>query len=355
MFTHDKIIDRRCRGFAQLFSVAILLIFVMCLNSAMAQTQEQTLTRVISYDPHPSSAFFAQTVPYNNELLYHEVVFHETWKSLHDSYVLTRIFFTIRALKGSSIVVSASTKPFDLNGVSKDQQIGLTTLGSNNFVATAIDFVKIGTSTTDLSVTFKITYPEVKLELAVEAEANLKTDNALKFCNKLASKADALPVDHISARLSLYRKALLVAPSPESSPEAEKFQDRISAIIAELESAPKDLIQLGDTAYENRKYGVAKATYDRLLNLNDADADLLLKYFKSCYYLGEGSEAILRLNAVKNRYPANERILLAVAEAYFQLGDLISAQSHCNDALNANPSSVKGKELLQRLNKLLNK
>jgi tetratricopeptide (TPR) repeat protein len=112
------------------------------------------------------------------------------------------------------------------------------------------------------------------------------------------------------------------------------------------------LILLGDNAYENRKYNRAKEAFDKVISLNDRDADSLLKYFKACYYNGEGPQAILRLAEINNSYPNDNSIKFAVAQAYFQLGDMVNAESLCNQILAANPGNFNARDLLERVKKL---
>lgn len=415
------------------YVLTVLLMALFAMSSATAQIAEQKLSRTLSYDPHPSTAHFSDPAPVNNELLPHEVVFHEVWKSDREPAALGQIHFSLRAVKGNTVVASASTAPFVIRKITRGQQIGVTSLGNTSFTATVDDFETKNGNYTDLTVSLKISYPEARVEMAIETLANQRTSNSLDFCQKLAARADSLPVEQKKARLSIYKKVLLVAPSPESSPEAELFYNRISGLVAELESgnkpvepaeiipvapAPMDetasssvdeepvslpepvpavenqvkpesrellrqaetlfaqdkgqegrealrraleispdfreaLILLGTNAYENRKYARAKEAFGKVLDLDSHDADSLLHYFKACYYLGEGSEAILRLAAEKERFPTDNRIKLATAEAYFQLGDLIAARDVCNEILAAEPASSEGRNLLARINKLL--
>ncbi len=113
------------------------------------------------------------------------------------------------------------------------------------------------------------------------------------------------------------------------------------------------LVLLGDNAFENRKFSRAKDAFSSALAQNDKDSETILKYFKACYYMGEGSDAINYLVEIKNRYPRNNRIKLTVSEAYFQLGDLPNARQLCEEVISANPGNYQAKDLLQRIDRLM--
>ena len=391
-------------------------------NAFGQAVQEQTFTRIISYDPHPSSATFAEPVPHGGELLQYEAGFKETWKTNQDEAFLKQISFTIQALKGNTPVASASTAAFLLDKVSKGQQIGATSLGNTSFTATAESFVRKSGGITDLTVVFKISYAQSTLEKVEQKEANRQNAGAFNLCRRFAMSADAMPNKNVQTKIRMYRKALMTAPAPEVSAEAESFHLQINEKIAKLENASGEqsavgnigqnsydttsstsaqsaaavtepisaeaetllkqaktffaqekgpegrealrkaleiapdyyeaLILLGDNAYANRKFARAKEAFDKALNKRDNDAATILKYFKSCYYLGEGSEAILKAAELKNRYPDDNAIKLSLVESYFQLGDLPSAQAECIEILAKEPSNYRAKELLQRINRL---
>ncbi|HNX75421.1 MAG TPA: hypothetical protein PLM07_10890 [Candidatus Rifleibacterium sp.] len=132
----------------------------------------------------------------------------------------------------------------------------------------------------------------------------------------------------------------------------DKGPEGREALRKSLEIAPDyqdALMLLGDNAYGNRKYARAKEAYEKLLNLNEKNSEALLKYFKAGYYLGEGSDTILRLAEIKNKYPADNGIKMSVAEAYFQLGDLVNAEAVCNEILSAAPTNSRAKDLMQKI------
>ncbi len=437
----------------------IIGVFVLGgLNLALADSQ--SFTRIFSYDPHPAQAEFAQPVAYNSENLKHQVVFHETWKSVKDKDYLQELEFTLQAVNNSGVVAEAKTGPFTIKKISKGQKIGEAKLGDNLMTVTIDEFEKSGAGVTDITLTFKLDTADtvdgkvtpqagptpvtttssrtVPLSepstAATKVPAFTKTAAGLYFCEKLVEKAATLPASQTAARLSLLKKALAAAPAAESSPDAAIFRDKVNAQISELEnqkpatvaepaavepvsssaaSEPQVIIPvtppviagssankvsatspsippaavelyqsarslfaqekgpegrealrkaleiapdyqdalllLGDNAYGNSKYSRAKEAYDCLISLNDRNADALLKYFKSCYYLGEGSDAVLRLTTIKDKYPTDNRIKIAVAEACFQLGDLVNAEALCSEVLSAAPDNSQAKDLLQRI------
>jgi tetratricopeptide (TPR) repeat protein len=156
---------------------------------------------------------------------------------------------------------------------------------------------------------------------------------------------------------------------PKVNPEAVNLYQQAKTLFAQdkgpegrealrkaLEIAPDyydALVLLGDNAFGNRKFSRAKEAFEKALNLNDKDSDSMLKYFKACYYMGEGSDAINKLLVYKNRYPESNGIKLALSEAYFQLGDLPNARQVCLEVLQADPANYQAKELLKRIDRLM--
>lgn len=426
--------------FKNRFSTLLFLVLVMTVTVAFASDQrvEQKFTRLFSFDPHPMVAEFPEPVPYKGEFLKHEVLFHETWKSGSGKEYLESIHFTLNILQSGKVIASSSTAPFNTGKLKKGQQIAETSIGTTRLTAFVEDFSKTGPGIAELTLTFKLSYPEVKVEKAEAKVANFKTSTALDLCRKLADRASQIPAENSGARLSLYRKALAAAPAASSSPEAAEFHASIGQLIAEIEQkgavktapapviAPVEesqppaeseaspaaptkapvtvvpaktkaidtvapeavtlysqaqslfaqdkgpearealrraieiapdyreaLILLGDNAYSNRKYARAKEAFEKVVNLDEKDADSLLKFFKAGYYLGEGSEAVLKLAAAKDRHPDDLKLKMAFAEASFQLGDLINAETACVEILNVNAGHSQAKDLLERVRKHL--
>lgn len=423
---------------ANRFSLILFLFVIMSAVSVAGQNIEQKITRLFSFDPHPMVAEFSEPVPYKGEFLKHEVLFHETWKSGTGKEYLESIHFTLNVIQSGKSIASASTLPFKTGKLKKGQQIAETTIGTTRLTAFVEDFSKTGPGIAELTLTFKLSYPEVKVEKAEAKVANFKTSTALDLCRKLADRASQIPAENSGARLSLYRKALAAAPAASSSPEAAEFHASIGKLIAEIEQkgatrpepapvispfeepptsaatestsiteskAPETIISavikpagtvapeavalykqaqslfaqdkgpgarealrqaleiapdyrealilLGDNAYSNRKYARAREAFEKVISLDEKDADSLLKFFKAGYYLGEGSEAVLKLAAAKDRYPDDLRLRMAFAEASFQLGDLINAESACVEILNVSAGHVQAKDLLERVRKHL--
>ncbi len=136
----------------------------------------------------------------------------------------------------------------------------------------------------------------------------------------------------------------------DKGPEAREALRRAIEIAPDYREA---LILLGDNAYSNRKYARAKEAFEKVVSLDEKDADSLLKFFKAGYYLGEGSEAVLKLAAAKDRHPDDLKLKMAFAEASFQLGDLINAETACVEILNMNAGHSQAKDLLERVRKHL--
>ena len=424
--------------FKNRFSIIMFLIIILSAVSASGQNIEQKITRLFSFDPHPMAAEFAEPVPYKGEFLQHEVLFHETWKSSAGKEYLESIHFTLNIVQSGNVIASASTAPFTTVKLKKGQQIAETSIGTTRLAVFIEDFSKTGPGLAELTLTFKLSYPEVKVEKAEAKIANLKTSTALDLCRKLAERANQIPVENVGARLSLYKKALAAAPTAPSSPEAAEFHASIGKLIADIEqkrslqaepaptSVPAEepqktavtessstteskaseatapaatkqpgtvapeatalyrqaqslfaqdkgpearealrraieiapdyreaLILLGDNAYSNRKYAKAREAFEKVISLDEKDADSLLKFFKAGYYLGEGSEAVLKLAAAKDKHPDDLRLKMAFAEASFQLGDLINAEAACIEILNLNAGHSQAKDLLERVRKHL--
>ena len=418
------------------FSVIMFLFIVLSAVSVSGQNIEQKITRLFSFDPHPMVAEFSEPVPYKGEFLKHEVLFHETWKNSGGKDYLQSIHFTLNVVQAGKTIASASTTPFTTGKLKKAQQIAETSIGTTQLTVTVEDFSKSGPGIAELTLTFKLSCPEVKIEKAEAKVANSKTSTALDLCRKLAERASQIPAANAGARLSLYKKALAAAPTAVSSPEAAEFHASIGKLIADIEqkgsakpesvataspveesqtpattspsttasitpelSAPATrstgavaseatalyrqaqslfaqdkgpearealrraieispdyrdaLILLGDNAYSNRKYAKAREAFEKVISLDETDADSLLKFFKAAYYLGEGSEAVLKLAAAKDRRPDDLRLKMAFAEASFQLGDLINAEAVCIEILNVNAGHSQARDLLERVRKHL--
>jgi tetratricopeptide (TPR) repeat protein len=158
------------------------------------------------------------------------------------------------------------------------------------------------------------------------------------------------PASHIApSAKKLYNEARTLLAQGKG-PEGREALRQALSITPDYYDA---LVLLGDNAFGNRKFSRAKEAFSSALEQNDKDPDTILKYFKACYYMGEGSDAINYLVGIKNRYPSDNRIKLTVSEAYFQLGDLPNARQLCEEVLNGDPGSYQAKDLLQRIDRLM--
>jgi len=372
---------------------------------------------MLSYDPHPSSEVFAEKVPFNGEMADLEVTFLESWKEVKDYAVLTQVSFTLKALINGQSASEATGKKIPLDKLKKGQQLDSINLGNISLSITADEILKKGNGITDITLTFKASYPEKSLQQAKKKQKEKQAPISLTLARKLAEKAEALPDSNPKARVALFKKALTAAPLPDVSPESAEFHQQLTAKIQNLESqipeeATKEvekkteksepltpsvdksvnaeakellknaktffaqekgpegreairkaleiapdfheaLIVLGDNNYSNRKYARAKESFDKALNLLERDSETLLKYFKACYYLGEGADAIIRLENANRKFNGDKKIKFSLAEAYFQLGDLSSAQAVCSDILASDPTNMNAKDLLSRINRLI--
>jgi len=400
-------------------SYSFLFILLCLLSTAVigyAGNIEQTLVRTISYDPHPSTAAFADKVPFNGDLIDLEVEFHETWKEIKDYALLSQISFTLKTLKNGAVSGEVASKKLTLDKIKKGQTLETLALGEINLTINVDEIQKKGNGITDITLTFKASYPEASLHTVSEQQSEKQPPISLTLARKLAEKAESMPDSNPQAKTALFKKALAAAPMPDSSPEAAAFylaiNDKIELLKAKmpekgaavsnkavtvsenlpapdksvnaeakellkqarsffaqekgpegrealrkaLEIAPdfhEALIVLGDNNFSNRRYARSKEAYDKALGLLDRDSETLLKYFKACYYLGEGAEAIIRLENANRKFLNDKRIRFALAEAYFQLGDLTSSQAVCSDILNSEPTNVRAVDLMSRINRLI--
>lgn len=415
---------------ARIFFFSVIFAF-LTLSILVAQPIEQSLARLFSYDPHPATARFAEQAPYNGELVDIEVRFKESWKENKEAGNIDAISFTVSALKNNVSIASAETRQFKVSpAMKKGENMGEATLGNIKFKAILDSFEKDAKGVTDLTVIFTISYDSSLLDNAKAAAAKKETASSMGLCTSLASKADALPTTekNILSKLSLYKKALMAAPSGDSSPAAAAFRKQVEAKISALngenpiDAAPmvaKDikcpepvimpknenpagpaltdktqikpeaiqlynqaktlfaqnkgpearealrksleispdyydaLILLGENAFDNRKFSRAKEAFGKALDLNDSNSDTMLKYFKACYYMGEGSEAIEKLQIYKNKYPQSNSIKLTLSEAYFQMGDLPNARQLCDEVLKSEPANYRAKDLSKRIDRLM--
>ena len=166
------------------------------------------------------------------------------------------------------------------------------------------------------------------------------------------------PAQPISiSKKTVNREAVTLYNQAKSFFDQGKGPEGREALREALEIAPEyrdALVLLGENAFSNRKYARAKEAFDKALNLEDNDPETILKFFKACYYLGEGSSAVERIALIKNRYPEDRRVKLTLAEAYFQLGDLPQAKSLCEEVLAVDRGNYQATDLSKRIDRLMN-
>ncbi|MGM0599219.1 MAG: tetratricopeptide repeat protein [Candidatus Rifleibacteriota bacterium] len=394
-----------------------------------AFSAQQSFSRLFSYDPHPSTAVFPEQMPVNNTLADIEVRFYENWNSKTSPETINQIYFEVSARKNGRKLVAKNTEKININpGLQKGSNLTTLNLENLKFQADLSELKKTKSGVTDLTIKFSVTYDSADMQKAAQNLENQSAAPDLSLCRRFAKKADVLPAKNIKGKISLYKKALMVAPPASHSNLARQFRAEVNRKLKAL-NAPADaqstvakpqqhtsvktfsqpvqtsvskkqdpstsnlnpravelfkqaktllaknqgpegrqalrqaldlepdyydaIVLLGDNAFENRKFVRAKEAFDQALKLNNKDADIMLKYFKACYYKGEGATAIERLQGIQRNNPNDSGINLALAESYFQLGDLPNAEELCNKVLQKNPSNYKAKNLLERINRLL--
>ncbi|MBU1107213.1 MAG: hypothetical protein KKB51_11135, partial [Candidatus Riflebacteria bacterium] len=218
-------------------SFLILVITMVSVSVLWAETAEQSLIRMFSYDPHPSSARFAEKVPFNGKMHDFEIVFVENWQSSGENGTLKQISFKIQAMLGDQIVASSDTTPVTSAKISKDLQIGNIKIGDTSFTASVTDIVKSKAGITDLTVSFKVSYDKASAESAAAQPETTTLIGGLDFARKLAERAGTMPADKPAAKASMYRRALMAAPAAATSAEAEAFHSEINTLLAGLEGA----------------------------------------------------------------------------------------------------------------------
>ena len=409
--------------FLFLFSVAMIV---------PAFAAQQSFSRLFSYDPHPATARFAEQMPVNNTLADIEIRFNESWNTKTSPATINQISFEIYALKNGRKLVAKSTEKININpGLRPGSTLSSLYLENLKFQADLSELQKSSAGVTDLTVKFNVSYDSAAMQQAKQKVENQAAAPDLSLCSRFAKRADSLPAKNIKGKISLYKKALMVAPPASHSDLARQFRaevnQKLNALndpdaaktaitqsqqpVVQIETRPiqttqtpltqksysstsslnpravelykqaktflaknqgpegrqalrqaldlepdyyEAIVLLGDNAFENRKFVRAKEAFDKALKLNNKDADIMLKYFKACYYKGEGATAIERLQGIQRNNPNDNNINLALAESYFQLGDLPNAEELCNKVLQKNPSNYKAKNLLERINRLLN-
>jgi tetratricopeptide (TPR) repeat protein len=197
-------------------------------------------------------------------------------------------------------------------------------------------------------VPFKKTEPAFVTTHPTEETAVSEPADAAPVASPVEKPAAVTRTDIPDEAVALYKEARSMF-AQNKGPEGREVLRKALEIAPAYHDA---LLLLGDNATEYRRWARAKDAYKQALDQRDRDADTLLKYFKSCYYIGEGADAIVYLEQVRNKYPTERRIQLAVAEANFQLGDLPAAKALCEEMLLKDPEDSRASDLLQRVNRL---
>lgn len=105
---------------------------------------------------------------------------------------------------------------------------------------------------------------------------------------------------------------------------------------------------LGKNAVGNSKYTRAKEALEKALSLQPDDAEAGALHFKACYYLGEGETGIEKLFGMVGRKPNALAPRMALADAYYQMGDLPLCEEQCLAVLDKFPGNDRARDLLVR-------
>lgn len=105
---------------------------------------------------------------------------------------------------------------------------------------------------------------------------------------------------------------------------------------------------LGKNAVGNSKYARAKEALDKALSLRADDPEAGALYFKACYYLGEGELGIEKLFGMVGRRPDAFAPRMALADAYYQSGDLPMCEEQCLVLLDKFPGNDRPRDLLAK-------
>lgn len=105
---------------------------------------------------------------------------------------------------------------------------------------------------------------------------------------------------------------------------------------------------LGKNAVGNSKYARAREALETALSLRNDDAEAGALYFKACYYLGEAEIGIEKLFGMVGRKPDAYAPRMALADAYYQAGDLPMCEEQCLLILDKFPGNDRARDLLAK-------
>ncbi|HNV71499.1 MAG TPA: tetratricopeptide repeat protein [Candidatus Ozemobacteraceae bacterium] len=227
---------------------------------------------------------------------------------------------------------------------------------------------------------------------------------------RLLEKAYSLPPEQEKVRLSLLRKALAMLgdvqqPGPEVERLVKDLQNRTAGVdavpanvpasgSAQIELAPvtastdgvsdeartlydqavrafalgqepeaRDCLRravekapgyhqawvlLGKNALANSKYARAQEAFQQAVSLRGDDVESGVGFFKACYYLGDAEKGLELLKGLVSRNPQALLAREALAEAYYQAGDLESCLIECRQILDRDPKNTRIQDLFAR-------
>lgn len=228
---------------------------------------------------------------------------------------------------------------------------------------------------------------------------------SLGLARQLAKKGDDMAEAHAAAKIALYKKALTMLGENLTAPDALSLSTELKEKIGKLESqatakpaapgAPTQVpgigkptpevqalydeamkkfnlsqeaegrdflrkavekdptfhaawFQLAKNALSNNKYAKAKEAAEKALGLRDDDVEAGVILFKSCYYLGETEVGIEKLSGMAKRYPKKFEAQYALADAYYQAGDLPACEEQCVKMTDAFKGNDRVRDLLAK-------
>ena len=214
----------------------------MFASASVAAFADQTLSRLFSYDPHPSTAEFAESIPFSGKLAKLQVKFIEKWEAKGDNANIKEIAFEFSALKGGKELQKATLAPKALspNSIKPGQEIGETRLGETSIKAKIDSFEKDKSGITDITITFTANYSDEAMKTAKISEVPAgPAGTALGLAERFYQKALTIDDKHVKAKIGLLKKSLGIAPAPNTSPSAQAFHNKVNTLIETLNKGEK--------------------------------------------------------------------------------------------------------------------